>query len=131
MKKSFGTYLLRRKITDYDVRALMHRGTVCSFTEQPRPEALFWIRFRWSIRGTASAITGRVRFRIGQKRQYGGAAALQEHKIYAGKPGLPGLPATFGSEEECETLEIVLADEVLDLTVTLYYTAFYDVDVIT
>ncbi len=55
----------------------------------------------------------------------------REHKIYAGKPGLPGLPATFGSEEECETLEIVLADEVLDLTVTLYYTAFYDVDVIT
>lgn len=55
----------------------------------------------------------------------------RRHKIYAGKPGLPGLPATFGSEEECETLEIVLADEVLDLTVTLYYTAFYDVDVIT
>ena len=54
----------------------------------------------------------------------------REHKIYAGKPGLPGLPATFGSEEECETLEIVLADEVLDLTVTLYYTAFCDVDVI-
>lgn len=55
----------------------------------------------------------------------------ESHRIYAGKPGLPGLPATFGPEEECSTLELVCLDPVLDLQVTLIYTAFRDVDVIT
>ena len=53
------------------------------------------------------------------------------HKIYAGKPGLAGLPATFGDENACETLELFCEDPVLGLKVTLLYTAFSDVDVIT
>ena len=53
------------------------------------------------------------------------------HKIYAGKPGLAGLPATFGDENACETLELLCEDPVLGLKVTLLYTAFSDVDVIT
>lgn len=53
------------------------------------------------------------------------------HKIYAGKPEIPGLPATFGDEHECQTLEILTEDKVLGLQVTLYYSVFADVDVIT
>ncbi len=53
------------------------------------------------------------------------------HRIYDGKPKLPGLPATFGDEECCKTLEIVAEDAVLHLEVTLYYSVFADVDVIT
>ena len=54
-----------------------------------------------------------------------------EHKIYAGKLEIPGLPATFGTENECQTLEILTEDKVLGLQVTLYYSVFADVDVIT
>ncbi|MDD5937361.1 MAG: alpha-galactosidase [Clostridiales bacterium] len=54
-----------------------------------------------------------------------------DHKIYKGKPNLTGLPATFGSDEECETLELTCKDSVLNLTVILNYTVFEDVDVIT
>lgn len=53
------------------------------------------------------------------------------HRIYEGKPEIPGLPATFGKDTECETLEITAVDVVLALEVKLYYTAFTDVDVIT
>lgn len=52
------------------------------------------------------------------------------HRIYAGKKALPGLPATFGTEAECDSLEIDLTDAIVGLTVTLQYTVFRDVDVI-
>lgn len=53
------------------------------------------------------------------------------HEIYKGKKKLEGLPATFGSEEECTTLELVGMDKVLKLEVTLVYTVFENLDVIT
>ena len=112
-EKFLGHIYYGAKITDYDVRALMRTGEAPFVPSQNnRDRSSFLDAFPMEYPGH-------------------GVGDYREHKIYAGKPGLPGLPATFGSEEECETLEIVLADEVLDLTVTLYYTAFYDVDVIT
>lgn len=53
-----------------------------------------------------------------------------EHKIYKGKPKLQGLPAVFGEEEECSTLELVCRDEILKLKVILYYSVFEDTDVV-
>ena len=53
------------------------------------------------------------------------------HKIYEGKPKLKGLPATFGTKDECTTLELVCMDTVLQLQITLLYTAFHHVDAIT
>lgn len=53
------------------------------------------------------------------------------HKIYAGKPALAGLPATFGSESECSTLELTCLDPVLNLEVVLLYSVFEDVDAVT
>lgn len=55
----------------------------------------------------------------------------QSHKIYKGKPKLEDLPATFGEEDECETLEIVGIDKVLNLKITLIYTAFEKISAIT
>ena len=47
------------------------------------------------------------------------------HKIYQGKPGLKGLPATYTeSEDEADTLEILLRDELLQAEMTLLYTIF-------
>ncbi|MDT8716217.1 alpha-galactosidase [Clostridium sp. 19966] len=53
------------------------------------------------------------------------------HKIYAGKPKLKGLPATFGDEKECTTLEVTCIDKHLNLEIVLIYTVFENLDVIT
>ena len=55
--------------------------------------------------------------------------AYRSHRIIPGKPGLPGLPAVFGSKNDCTTLEILCEDEVLNLHVTLRYTALYELDI--
>lgn len=53
------------------------------------------------------------------------------HKIHSGKPKLQGLPATFGEEKECSTLEITCLDKHLNLEVIIIYTVFENLDVIT
>lgn len=53
------------------------------------------------------------------------------YRITPGKRNLPGLPATLGDPNSCDTLEIDLVDSILGLTVTLQYGVFRDVDVIT
>ncbi len=53
------------------------------------------------------------------------------YEIRKGKPSLPGLPASFGSEEEVETLQIICEDEFFKLKVFLSYSVFPDCDVIT
>lgn len=63
--------------------------------------------------------------------QEGVLPLYRSHKIYPGKPQLPGLPATWGGEEDCDTLELTLADQVLGLEITLLYTVFSKLDAIT
>ena len=48
----------------------------------------------------------------------------KEYRIYKGKKKLRGLPSSFGSLEEVETLEIDLYDQLNDVTVTLQYSVF-------
>ncbi|MCI9148497.1 MAG: alpha-galactosidase [Hungatella sp.] len=49
----------------------------------------------------------------------------ESHRIFAGKPGLKGLPATYAErEEEADTLEITLKDRLLNMTLVLLYTIF-------
>lgn len=56
----------------------------------------------------------------------------KEHTIYQGKNKLPDLPATYvESDEEADTLEIVLYDELLSLQCILKYSIFCDLPVIT
>ena len=52
------------------------------------------------------------------------------HEIKKGKPGLDGLPATFGTKEDSETLVLTLEDQVLSLKVELLYSVFSDNDAI-
>ncbi|MBQ7639032.1 MAG: alpha-galactosidase [Clostridia bacterium] len=47
------------------------------------------------------------------------------HKIYKGKPALPGLPSLHANcDDECETLELCLKDSVTGAICTLIYTVF-------
>lgn len=56
----------------------------------------------------------------------------KSHKVYKGKPKLEGLPATYVNHDgEAETLEILMEDKVIGLLVTLKYTLYKDLDVIT
>lgn len=49
----------------------------------------------------------------------------QSHRIYPGKPKLPGLPATYVEKEnEAETLEITLKDELIGTELILSYTIY-------
>ncbi len=53
------------------------------------------------------------------------------HKIYAGKPALAGLPAVYTeSDDEAETLEITLKDKYSDMSVVLLYTIMKGYDAI-
>lgn len=54
------------------------------------------------------------------------------HKIYNGKPKLNGLPAVYTeTDNEAQTLELVLYDDVTNVKVILKYTAFSEIDAIT
>ncbi|MBW3077756.1 alpha-galactosidase [Bifidobacterium simiiventris] len=54
------------------------------------------------------------------------------HRILPGKPTLDGLPATYVEyDDEAETLEITLRDDLLDLRMILSYTTYRDLPVLT
>lgn len=56
----------------------------------------------------------------------------KKYRMYKGKPKLKGLPSTYVEDEnEAETLEIIMEDKLLGLTVTLSYSLYEDRDVIT
>ena len=46
------------------------------------------------------------------------------HEIYKGKKPLKGLPASFGTEEQVQTLDILCEDAILGLQVILSYSVF-------
>ena len=52
------------------------------------------------------------------------------HEIYKGKRPLEGLPATFGTADQVETLEITCLDKSLGLRAVLSYSVFQDTDAI-
>lgn len=55
----------------------------------------------------------------------------QSHTIYAGKPKIKGLPAVYASEEEAQTLEILLKDKATGMEVLLQYSVLEELDIIT
>ncbi len=52
------------------------------------------------------------------------------YEIKAGKYRIPGLPASYGKEEECDTLIVHMKDRDSELMVDLYYGVFVGLDVI-
>lgn len=55
----------------------------------------------------------------------------KEHQIVKGFVPMDTLPSASGTEEECETLVIVLRDRIFPMELKLFYTVFHDCDVIT
>lgn len=52
-------------------------------------------------------------------------------KEYEGREKIKGLPSAHSYNEDVKTLEISLYDEIIDVTMTLYYHVFYNANVIT
>ncbi|KAF2272037.1 alpha-galactosidase [Westerdykella ornata] len=48
----------------------------------------------------------------------------QSHEIFAGKPTLPGLPSTYGTEDDVSTLLVKLYDNYWDVSAVLSYSIF-------
>lgn len=61
----------------------------------------------------------------------GSMLSYVSHEILKGKPALEGLPATFGTEEDCTTLRLVCEDQYVGMQVELLYTVFGDSDAVT
>ncbi|MBQ8798355.1 MAG: alpha-galactosidase [Lachnospiraceae bacterium] len=55
---------------------------------------------------------------------------FENYSIYKGKKPLEGLPATWGSEEDTETLELSLTDKVLKVKAVLSYSIFEGIDAV-
>lgn len=97
----------------------------------PQERASFYDAFPFEY-----PVFGGGNFRTGCARVRSAAGACsctlfyEGHTIRPGKPALPGLPAAFGSEDECETLELALRDDALGLRVILRYTVFADTDAV-
>ncbi|MGT2910625.1 alpha-galactosidase [Streptococcus cameli] len=54
----------------------------------------------------------------------------KEHRMLKGKPLLSGLPSSHGKENDVETLEIDLYDQLTDVTVTLSYHLFAEANML-
>ncbi len=55
---------------------------------------------------------------------------FDSYNVYRGKHPLDGLPATWGSEDDTETLELVLTDKVLKIKAVLSYSIFDGIDAV-
>ncbi len=132
-EKFVGHIYYGRKLGEDDVTYLMRTGEnpfVPSENGRDRNSFLDAFPMEYPGSGVGDYREGAIGVRT--QGGYEGVLPLyQSHRIYAGKPQLPGLPATFGKEDECDTLELTLVDTVLNLEVILSYTAFRDLDAIT
>ncbi len=122
-----------RKLSDYHVRHLMRLEEgpfVPSKNNRDRGAFGDAFPFEYSTHGVGDYRESclKVRTKCGHEAC---SLVYRSHKIFSGKPALSGLPATFGSESECSSLELVCLDPVLNLEVVLVYSVFEDVDAIT
>ena len=91
-------------------------------TSQDRTFSLDTLALEYSSNGLGDFRTSAIEVRNAK----GTALDLryQGHRIFKGKKELPGLPASFGNEEQVETLEVDLYDQLTEVTVTLTYSLF-------
>ena len=91
-------------------------------TSQDRTFSLDTLALEYSSNGLGDFRTSAIEVRNAK----GTALDLhyQGHRIFKGKKELAGLPASFGNEDQVETLEVDLYDQLTDVTVTLTYSLF-------
>jgi alpha-galactosidase len=120
-----------KKIVDTDMRYLMRAEEIVpSRNNRDRVSFLDTFPMEYSTHGIGDFRESCIKV----KTKAGHSAcslAYVSHAIYKGKPVLKNLPATFGKEEDCTTLELTCEDPILQLRIVLVYTVFEALDVIT
>lgn len=132
-EKFLGHVYYGARLEDYDLAYLLRTEEapfMPSGNNRERCSFMDSFPFEYAGHGVGDYRDGCIRV-----RSKGGHSAVNlsvvSHDIYEGKKKLEGLPATFGAEEDCSTLEIHCEDAALGLKITLMYTVFEDVDAIT
>lgn len=122
-----------KKVSDQDLTYLLRIDEppfVPSVNNRDRGSFLDSFPMEYSTSGTGDYREGCLEI----ETENGSAAislTYKRHTIYKGKKVLEGLPATFGKEEECTSLEIVCEDPVYQVEVILSYTVYENLDAIT
>ncbi len=120
------------RISDDDVRYLMRiyeNPFTPATNNRDRGSFLDSAMFEYPTEGIGDGRNGCLRVETEGGHQ-GCQLSYVNHNIYKGKKALPGLPATYGSEEDCESLEITLKDTLTGLVAVLSYTVFAGLDAI-
>ncbi|MCD8021232.1 MAG: alpha-galactosidase [Clostridiales bacterium] len=121
-----------RKIEDTDIRYLLREEEYPTPPSSNRREEVSFLncaQMEYSetgmgdFRESAFCVRSTDGFRAGE-------LAYEGYEIQKGKPEIPGLPATWGSEEDVMTLKIFCQDALLRIRVTLLYSVFAGTDAI-
>ena len=121
------------RLEDYDLNYLLRTGEAPFVpSENNRERCSFMDSFpvEYAGHGVGDYRDGCIRVRSAEGHSAVNLTVVSRD-IYGGKKKPEGLPATFGGEKECSTLEIHCEDAALGLRVTLMYTVFEDVDAVT
>ncbi len=123
------------KLPDNNLTGLMYRGRFDSLSPyNPKVEDPL---FSPDINPLEYSTNGAGDFRISALSVRGEAGntvtdiRYVSHRIFPGKPKLSGLPASFASDGEAQTLEVETVDAVTGVKVFLLYTVFEDLGVMT
>ncbi len=120
-------------ISDDDVRYLARiyeNPFTPSVNNRDRGSFLDAAYFEYPAEGVGDGRSGCLRLETEGGHQ-GCQLSYVNHKIYKGKPKIQGLPSAYGDENDCETLEIELEDELTGLVINLSYSVFEGIDAIT
>ena len=127
----YGAYIPDDNLTDF-----ARRSVYASFS--PQPDDVEPYTFSPDTCPMELGCNGGADLRIASvqiRNAWGNAVTVGRyvsHRIYKGKPGIPGLPALFANkEDDCETLDLLLRDGTTGAEFTLRYTVFNDHPAIT
>ncbi len=121
-----------KTISDDDVRYLARiyeRPFTPSVNNRDRGSFLDTAFFEHPTEGVGDGRSGCLRIETEAGHQ-GCELSYAKHRIYKGKSGLQGLPSTYGDENDSETLEIELKDEITGLVTTISYSVYDGIDAI-
>ena len=132
-EKFLGHVYFGKKVIDEDINYLMRINEppyVPSKNNRDRVSFYDSFPFEYSTHGIGDFRESSIRV-IDKNGHSEVKLEYKSHEIYKGKKELNGLPATFGDDNECTSLEITCEDMYLNLQVVLVYTTFENLDVIT
>lgn len=126
----FGKRIPQKENYDYMLEKPMYRPLAAYVYENDFTFSLETLKQEYPVYGSTDFRMPAVQF----KQENGSHISHFEymsHKIYAGKPGLEGLPAVYVEDDkEADTLEVTLFDKVMQMEMTLLYTIYNEANVI-